>query len=226
MTHLSPSGLIRCGALIFTCIALALTGCTKTGSDIPSENPAEAVLYASCLEIADIFQDIYAQAFHSGSLDSLDTQEEIVSVLGKKGYCASDADNQINMENSEKFEDFLAAAEAGDEADVTVLLVMEGGSVVYYDFQAQGRSISVQRCTLYWENSEPKAGYYEAFTAEKWCYTENGYFFFGQYRMPGHDGPPREIGIRVKPLVPDYRGYCRKYVTPIGYNRNNMLISD
>ena len=68
------------------------------------------------------------------------------------------------------------------------LLVMEGGSVVYYDFQAQGRSISVQRCTLYWENSEPKAGYYEAFTAEKWCYTENGYFFFGQYRMPGDDG--------------------------------------
>ena len=44
--------------------------------------------------------------------------------------------------------------------------------------------------------------------------------------MPGYDGPPGEIGIRVKPLDPDCRGYCRKYVTPIGYNRNNMLISD
>ena len=75
-------------------------------------NPAEAVLYASCLEIADIFQDIYAQAFQSSSLDSLETQEEIVSLLGEEGYCVSDADNQINMENSEKLEDFLSAAGA------------------------------------------------------------------------------------------------------------------
>ena len=146
--------------------------------------------------------------------------------MGEKGWCASDADNQINMENSEILEDFLSAAEAGEEADATVLLVMEGGSVIYYDLQTQDGSISAQRCTLYWDDGSPKAGYYEAFTAEKWCYTESGYFFFDQYRMPGYDGPPGEIGIRVKPLDADCREYNRKYVIPVGFNRNNVLISD
>ncbi len=229
MNHSSLSGFIRSAVLFLACTAFTLTGCAQTPSDTPSEDPArdtessnspdisdpaETVLYSSCLEIADIFQDIYAQAFQSGSLDSLETQEEIVSLLGEEGYCVSDADNQINMENSEKLEDFLSAAGAGEEADATVLLVMEGGSVIYYDLQTQGGSISVQRCTLYWDGGSPKAGYYEAFTAEKWCYT------------PGYDGPPGEIGIRVKPLDSDCREYNRKYVMPVGYNRNNVLISD
>ena len=241
MNHSSLSGFIRSAVLFLACTAFTLTGCAQTPSDTPSEDPArdtessnspdisdpaETVLYSSCLEIADIFQDIYAQAFQSGSLDSLETQEEIVSLLGEEGYCVSDADNQINMENSEKLEDFLSAAGAGEEADATVLLVMEGGSVIYYDFQTQGGSISAQRCTLYWDSGSAKAGYYEIFTAEKWCYTESGYFFFDQYRMPGYDGPPGEIGIRVKPLDSDCREYNRKYVIPVGYNRNSVLISD
>ena len=243
-----PDILIRSSALLLSFIILTLTGCTGTsslntcdetaragssedsagssGNNTSISDPSETALYASCLETADSFRDIYEQASRSDALNSLETQEKIIARLGEKGCCASDADNQLNMENSEILEDFLSAAEAGEEADATVLLVMEGGSVIYYDLQTQDGSISAQRCTLYWENSEPKAGYYEAFTAEKWCYTENGYFFFDQYRMPGYDGPPGEIGIRVKPLDTDCRGYCRKYVTPIGYNRNNMLISD
>lgn len=241
MNHSSLSGFIRSAVLFLACTAFTLTGCAQSPSDTFPEDPArdtgssnspdrsdpeETALYASCLETADSFRDIYEQASRSDALNSLETQEEIIARLDEKGCCASDADNQINMENSEILEDFLSAAGAGEEADATVLLVMEGGSVIYYDLRTQDGSISVRRCTLYWDDGSPKAGYYEAFTAEKWCYTESGYFFFDQYRMPGYDGPPGEIGIRVKPLDPYCRGYCRKYVTPIGYNRNNMLISD
>lgn len=236
-----PAIFIRSSALLLSFILLILTGCTGTPSANTSDgtaragssgdssgisDPSETALYASCLETADSFRDIYEQASRSGALNSLETQEKIIARLGEKGWCASDADNQINMENSEILEDFLSAAEAGEEADATVLLVMEGGSVIYYDLQTQDGSISAQRCTLYWDDGSPKAGYYEAFTAEKWCYTESGYFFFDQYRMPGYDGPPGEIGIRVKPLDADCREYNRKYVIPVGYNRNNVLISD
>ena len=145
MNHSSLSGLIRSGVLFFVCAAITLAGCSQPPSETPSEDPArdtesknsteisdpaQAALYSSCLEIADIFQDIYTQAFQTGSLDSLETQEEIVSLLGEEGYCVSDADNQLNMANAEKLEDFLASAGAGEEADATVLLVMEGGSVI------------------------------------------------------------------------------------------------
>ena len=100
MNHSSLSGFIRSAVLSLACTAFTLTGCAQAPSDTPSEDPArdtessnspdisdpaETALYSSCLEIADIFQDIYAQAFQSGSLDSLETQEEIVSLLGEKG---------------------------------------------------------------------------------------------------------------------------------------------
>lgn len=240
---LSRSKFLCSSALILTCAAFSLSGCDaqvpdedsaqEQTQDISSaadsgngSDPSEAALCSFCLETADSFQDIYEQASQSDSLDSLETQEEIVSRLGEKGYCASDADNQINMVNAEQLEAFLSAAGAGEEAQTAVLLVMESGSVVCYNFQTQGGSINAQRCTLYWENGTPKAGYYESFTAEEWCYTQSGYFFFDQYRMPGYDGPPGEIGIRVKPLDADCREYNRKYVMPVSYNRNNVLISD
>lgn len=241
MNHSFITTLIKSAGLLLSCCILTLTGCTGTSSENSSDDPAQAEvsegsadisdpsetsLYSSCLEIADSFQDIYEQASQSDTLDSLEIREAIVSRLGEKGYCASDADNQINMVNAEKLEDFLIAAGSGKESEISVLLVMEGGNVVCYDFKTQNSSISAQRCTLYWENAAPKAGYYEAFTAEEWYYTQNGYFFFDQYRMPGYDGPPGEIGIRVKPLDPDCREYNRKYVLPIGYNRNNILISN
>ena len=229
-------------ALLLTCVFLTMSGCSQhtqskdfdgnTSQDTgnaalaDTENTAEAALYSSCLEIADLYEDIYSRAFDADSLDSLETMQSIVSRLGEKGYCAADADNQINMTNSEQMESFLSAAGAGEEAKTTVLLVMKGGSIVYYGFQAQDGDISAQRCTLYWESGTPKAGYYEAFTAENWRCTEGSYFFFDQYRMPGYDGPPGEIGIRVRPLDSDCREYNRKYVMPIGYNRNNVLISD
>ena len=229
-------------ALLLTCVFLTMSGCSQhtqskdsdgnTSQDTgnaalaDTENTAEAALYSSCLEIADLYEDIYSRAFDADSLDSLETMQSIVSRLGEKGYCAADADNQINMTNSEQMESFLSAAGMGEEAKTTVLLVMEGGSIVYYGFQTQDGDISAQRCTLYWESGTPKAGYYEAFTAENWRCTEGGYFFFDQYRMPGYDGPPGEIGIRVRPLDSDCREYNRKYVMPIGYNRNNVLISD
>ena len=241
MNHSFPSMLTKSAALLLSCSILTLAGCTGTPSEDTSDAPArdevaegstdvpdpsEEALYSSCLEIADSFRDIYEQASQSDTLDSPETQEAIVSRLGEKGCCASDADNQINMVNAEKLESFLSAAGSGEESKVSVHLVMEGGSFVCYDFQTQGGSISAQRCTLYWENSEPKAGYYEAFTVEEWLCTDGGYFFFDQYRMPGYDGPPGEIGIRVKPLDADCREYNRKYVIPIGYNGNNVLISD
>ena len=117
MNHSSLSGLIRSGVLCFVCAAITLAGCSQPPSETPSEAPArdtesknsteisdpaqDTRSRVSCLEIADIFQDIYTQAFQTGSLDSLETQEEIVSLLGEEGYCVSDADNQLNMANAE-----------------------------------------------------------------------------------------------------------------------------
>lgn len=227
--------------LLLICSTFVLAGCNaEAPADSSSEisgqstsdrsgstsDPAMQELYASCLETASLYQDIYDRALKADNLDTLETYQEIISRLGDAGFCAADTDSQINMENSDQLENFLTDAQSGRTAEASTLLVTQGAGIVYYKFHTQEGDLHVQRCTLYWENESAKAGYYEAFTAEKWLYTENGWFFFDQYRMPGYDGPPGEIGIRVKPLDSECREYNRKYVLPVGYNRNSMLIID
>lgn len=50
--------------------------------------------------------------------------------------------------------------------------------------------------------------------------------FFEQYHMQGYDGPPGETGIRVRPLSEECRELNRKYVLPVGYDRNNILLAE
>ena len=66
--------------------------------------------------------------------------------------------------------------------------------------------------------------YYHKFKVHSWKYTEKGYFFIEEYHPPGFDGPPGEKGFRVKPLDRQLRELNQKYVLPIGYRLNNMLI--
>ena len=53
----------------------------QTGSSNSPDrsDPEETALYASCLETADSFRDIYEQASRSDALNSLETQEEIIA---------------------------------------------------------------------------------------------------------------------------------------------------
>lgn len=68
--------------------------------------------------------------------------------------------------------------------------------------------------------------YYHEFSAYTWKYTDGGYLFIEEYHPSGYDGAPGQKGFRVKPLDKTCRELNRKYVMPIGYERNNMLITD
>lgn len=47
-----------------------------------------------------------------------------------------------------------------------------------------------------------------------------------EYHPPGYDGATGDIGFRVKPLDPKCRELNRHCVLPIGYELNNMLITN
>ena len=53
-----------------------------------------------------------------------------------------------------------------------------------------------------------------------------GYLFMEEYHPPGYDGATGDSGFRVKPLDPKCRELNRHYVLPIGYELNNMLITN
>jgi hypothetical protein len=50
--------------------------------------------------------------------------------------------------------------------------------------------------------------------------------FLEEYHPPGFDGAPGETGFRVQPLDKTCRELNRKYVMPLGYALNNLLITN
>ena len=92
--------------------------------------------------------------------------------------------------------------------------------------EAENGGIHVTVSTLQWEENRPRVCWHHEFEACSWKYTEKGYLFIEEYHPQGFDGPPGETAFRVKPLDQKCREFNRKYVYPIGYTRNNLLITD
>lgn len=220
-------GLLICLSLLVLC-----SGCeqrAQEGAEDPIQTSGEQRKQAISEEserLAEGYRDIYEAAAREECLDTLEVQEEIINHIGNAGYAAVDRDDQINMVQYEQAEDFCENAQKGQHDEVTIFSVMNEGGFVRYDMETEGGSIDVTVSTLKWENGEPLVYYYQEFTAHSWRYTEKGYLFLEEYHPPGYDGPPGEIGFRVKPLDETCRELNRRYVYPVGYERNNLLITD
>ena len=130
------------------------------------------------------------------------------------------------MVNREKVEDFCKAAEKEEQAAVDIVVVFDEGEIIQYHLESMNGKINVRLCQVKWKDNSPQANYYDEYEAYEWKYTEKGYFFIEEYHPPGFDGPPGEKGFRVKPLDQKLRELNQKYVLPIGYRLNNMLITN
>lgn len=220
-------GLLICLSLLVLC-----SGCEQRmqeGAEDQIQTAREQrkqVISEESERLAEGYRDIYEAAAREECLDTLEVQEEIINYFGNAGYAAVDRDDQINMVQYEQAEDFCENAQKGQRDEVTIFSVMNEGGFVRYDMETEGGSIDVTVSTLKWESGEPLVYYYQEFTAHSWRYTEKGYLFLEEYHPPGYDGPPGEMGFRVKPLDETCRELNRRYVYPVGYERNNLLITD
>lgn len=178
------------------------------------------------VKLAEGYRSAYESAERNGQLDSLELKCEITEYLGDAGYAAVDMADLTNMVNYEQAEAFCESAEAGEENHVTIFAVMDKGAFVRYDMETQNGGIDVAVSSLRWEDGSPRVYYYNEFTAHSWKYTEKGYLFIEEYRPPGYDGAPGEIAFRVKPLDETCRELNLRYVNPVGYKLNNLLITD
>ncbi len=212
---------------------LICSGCSVNSNDNLQNDNEEAIIYeeqqtinADSEKLAEGYRAIYEKARKEDTLDTRELQQEIIEYFGNAGYAAVDIDNQINMVQYEQVEKFCEKAEKEQEGELKLFSVMGGGGFVRYDMQTKQGKIDVIVSTVEWEDGNPKSVYYHEFEAYTWKYTEKGYFFIEEYHPPGFDGAPGQKGFRVKPLDNFCRELNRKYVIPVGYALNNMLIVD
>ena len=176
--------------------------------------------------LAEGYRSLYEEAVKENTLETLELQQKIIEYFGNIGYAAVDLDNQVDMVNYQQVEEFCGKAEQKKSGEITIFSVMNGGNFVRYDMQTDQGKVDVIVSSLKWKNGSPNSDYYHEFEAYTWKYTGKGYFFIEEYHPSGFDGAPGQTGFRVKPLDQACRELNRKYVLPMGYELNNLLIVD
>lgn len=182
--------------------------------------------------LEDIFLEIYTQAAEENKLSDLDTIRRIAAAFGENGYPAVDSANQIDMTEAEEVIRFCEKVDAKESGEITLIEVGYGGEFVTYDLRTEDGQVEVVRNRYQYENGKMQKGTAERYPAEYWNYTSEGYLVFSgtgyseDIYILTLSREERHTALRVKPLDGTCRELNRKYLLPIGYERNNMFLTD
>lgn len=183
-------------------------------------------------EIIDICLEFYKENAGEDNIADLETIRSIINRLGENGYSAVDSRNQIDMTEAEQVVQFCEMVDAKEEAEITIIQVSDLGGFVKYDLQTKNGNVDVTRNYYKYENGNIQKQETGSYSAENWNYTEDGYLMFSgawfseeQYILM-LSSAEEHIAFRVQPLEETYRELNRKYLFPIGYERNNMFLVD
>lgn len=220
-------GIIVAAAVILA--AAGMTGCGSTEFVRQSEDSIHnngEELPKKIKEIIESCSNIYEQAAEADTLGTLEMKENIMRSIGSTGYAVADNKNQINMLNSDKIKEFIGKVENKDEGRLTLIIVADMGGFSRFDMQTSEGVVNIIQNSMARNGDQMNLGQEEKYPAHTWEYTPGGYLFFEHYRPMGYDGPCGHAAVRVVDLDEKCREMNQKYILPIGYDLNNMFITD
>ena len=182
--------------------------------------------------ITVVYRDIYDEVIETHTPSSLETTQCIVSRLGENGYVAVDSENQVDMVGAEQVTAFCRAVEQKKKAELTILVIKDSG-FQKFDFQTEDGNVMIVRGYYqYDENGCFQNRNMVSYPADVWKYTEEGYLIVEGSYFSDMDfvltlsDTPERTALRVLPLDETCRELNRKYILPVGYEKNNMFLTD
>ena len=226
-------------AAISFMLIVSVSGCSDTPQEetsvvetisevqLPEQKDEEETekMIECCLEL-------YEKAAEENKIADLEMIRSIVNRFGENGYPAVDSRNQIDMTEAEQVEWFCEMVDTQEEAEITIIEVSYLGGFVKYDLETKDGNVDVVRSYYKYENGNMKREVTGSYQAEYWNYTEDGYLMFSgvwfseELYVLTLSGAEEHTALRVQPLDETYRELSRKYLLPIGFERNNMFIVD
>ena len=226
-------------AVISFVLMLSVSGCSDATPE--EDTVSETVIDIQAIpeepqenaeEIINICIDLYKNAAEKNKIDDLEMIRSIVNQFGENGYPAVDSRNQIDMTEAEQVERFCEMVDTQEEAEITIIEVSYLGGFVKYDLKTKDGNVDVVRSYYKYENGDMYREVTGSYQAEYWNYTEDGYLMFSgvwfskELYVLTLSGAEEHTALRVQPLDETYRELSRKYLLPIGFERNNMFIVD
>lgn len=220
-------------------VILVMTGC---GDGLPEVSdfrktavdnegyPSSEDDFVDAESIAAVYRDIYEEAAEANTLGSPETLRRIVARLGENGYVAVDSKNQVDMTEAERAIEFCKAVDEKKTATQTIIVVMETG-IRKFDLKTKDGSVNIVRGYYqYDQNGSLQNRSTVSYPADFWQYTEEGYLIFEgsyfsdeSYILTLSDTPEHTM-LRILPLDEKCREYNRKYILPVGYEKNNLFL--
>lgn len=230
--------------LLLTTIGMVfvmMTGCGNELSDA-SDNEmtsSDTQTYSSnenesdeAENIAEIYQDIYDDAIETNTLGSLEIKRRIITRLGENGYVAVDSENQIDMAGAEQVLAFCETVDKKESDELTIIVVTDLG-FRKFDMETENGNVNIVRGYYQYDQS----GHIQnrntvSYPADIWRYTEEGYLCFeGSYFSDESyvltlSDMQEYTALRVLSLDETCRELNQKYILPVGYEQNNMFLTD
>ena len=141
-------------------VLIVFTGCGQNRITEKEEKKetVESEMNAEVKKTAQTFRSVYMK--EKSELNTLKAKRKIINCLEEKGYAAVDCDNQIDMVNREKVEEFCKASEKEEQAAVDIVVVFDEGEIIQYHLESMNGKINVRLCQVKWKDNSPQANYY------------------------------------------------------------------
>lgn len=207
------------------------TSFDMVAGNIYFENEAQVQPQNEKEEMIDICLNLFKEAVEENKITDLEMIRRIVNQFGENGYPAIDSKNQVNMTEAQQVVQFCEKVDAKEEANISIIEVDDWGGFFKYDLRTKDGAVDVGRSYYEYKDGTMQEKESGGYTAKFWNY-KDGYLMFSgewfskeQYVLSLSDEEEHKA-FRVQPLDETCRELNRKYLLPIGYERNNLFLTD
>lgn len=200
--------------------------------DVGEEHAGKEKESSQAEDIAALYRDIYDKAVEADTLGGLEVMQSIIDRLGEGGYTSVDERNLVNMTGAEQVMRFVSLVDAKDEGELTVLVVTYTGGFTKYGLHTVDGEVDVTRGYYEYVDGYLKNLSTVSYPVNFWQYTEEGYLLFeGDYFSESYyalllSDVSEHTALRVQPLDETCRELNRQYILPVGYERNNLFLTE
>lgn len=204
----------------------------EKGYNLLVDSKEEKKAKADCTKVMELAWEKYQSGVQGDGDEKLideKSQLEIEEILSKAGYTVCLSSGANDMTNYEAFEKFLDEAAKKKKTEAVIYQVKKSGEVDRLLFQYDKKDMYLLWSACDWSD-EKKIEVVTNYTRiESWEYSEKGWFMY-TLCVPETPEVMEAVNgdaiIRIKPMNASYRELVTKYFSVIGYQGNNIFLTD